>query len=83
MKELDIDVALIQETKLRKSDRSPRVPGYASIRQDRTRDVAGGGLISFIKHSLIFREERILPLLTTFQRYHHSISRLPSADGST
>ena len=57
MRELDIDVAIIQETKLKKADRSPTVPGYATIRCDRPGETAGGGLISYIKHSLTFRED--------------------------
>jgi len=57
MRELDIDVAVIQETKLKKADRSPILPGYASIRRDRPGEAAGGGLMSFIKHSLTFRED--------------------------
>ena len=57
MKELDIDVAIIQETKLKKADRSPTLPGYASIRCDRPGESTGGGLLSFIRHSLIFRED--------------------------
>jgi len=43
--------------KLKKADRSPILPGYASIRRDRPGEAASGGLMSFIKHSLTFRED--------------------------
>ena len=45
MRELDIDVDLIQETKLKKADRSPTLPGYASIRRDRPGDSIGGAVL--------------------------------------
>src|SRR5207302_470333 len=34
---------------------SPHIPNFTTIRQDRTKS-KGGGLIAFIKHSLLFTE---------------------------
>ena len=48
------DVCVVQETKLRKERRTPRIPGYASIRLDRRSNNGGGGLISYIHESLVF-----------------------------
>ena len=48
----DIHVALIQETKLREDSRTPIFPGYTSIRLDRPRGGAGGGLLALVgKHT--------------------------------
>ena len=47
---------MVQETKLRLGDSTPRIPGYASLRDDR-KAMYGGGLITFIRETLIF--ERI------------------------
>ena len=47
---------MIQETKLRLGDTSPRIPGYACLRDDR-KAMYGGGLMTYIKETLIF--ERI------------------------
>ena len=52
----DIDVCMIQETKLRIGDPTPRIPGYAVLRDDR-KALYGGGLITYIKETLIY--ERI------------------------
>ena len=54
----EIDVALIQESKLKPSARDPRIPGYACVRKDRDNDALGlaygGGLITFVKDDLCF-----------------------------
>jgi len=50
---LDIDVALIQETKLAKSDRTPTIPGFKPIREDR-KGMRGGGLIIYVRDSLVY-----------------------------
>ena len=52
MKELDIDICLIQETKLRPSQKTPNIKKYAVDRSDR-KESKGGGLITYIKESLI------------------------------
>ena len=54
--EKEIDICMIQETKLRLGDTSPRIPGYACLRDDR-KAMYGGGLMTYIKETLIF--ERI------------------------
>jgi len=85
MKESDIDVAIIQESKLKKGDRSPILPGYASIRCDRPGESAGGGLISFIRHSLTFREDRrhtAAEVAISEVWFHLSMSRYPGIGGS-
>ena len=52
----DIDICMIQETKLRLGDSTPRIPGYACLRDDR-KAMYGGGLITYIKETLVY--ERI------------------------
>ena len=50
---LEIDIILIQESKLRSSDANPKLKGYATIRKDR--EVGrGGGLVTFIKEDIPF-----------------------------
>jgi ribonuclease HI len=56
--EADIDVCIIQETKLRPNTKTPTIKGYASIRADRKSQDGGGGLISYIKDSLVFERIR-------------------------
>jgi len=47
LRELDIDVAIVQESKLKKTDKTPTLLGYASIRRDRPGKSAKVGLIFF------------------------------------
>ena len=54
LKEDDYDICLIQETKLRENQRTPHFEGYISIRLDRSGRRGGGGLLTYIKNSLIF-----------------------------
>ena len=61
LKEENIDVFLIQETKLITTDKLPNVPGYTVLRQDRTQrigneDNRGGGLITGIRHDTPYKE---------------------------
>ena len=51
----DIDICIIQESKLTKADKNPpRVTGYkAAMRSDRI-GLAGGGLITYVKDSIVF-----------------------------
>ena len=56
----DIDVLLIQETKLLPTDRTPVLPGYAAVRRDRPLAPGGaggrgGGLLTFVRHDIAFR----------------------------
>jgi len=53
----------IQETKLTKNHKSPVIPGYTTLRQDRDRD-KGGGLITFVRHDLVFTELQPPKLIT-------------------
>ena len=51
----DIDICLIQESKLRPGDLAQTIKGYAMIRSDRPgRRAAGGGLLTYIRDSIIF-----------------------------
>ena len=43
----DIDVLAVQESKLRKTDKTPSIEGYATIRKD-WKNILGGGLLLFI-----------------------------------
>ena len=53
-KDLDLDIVLIQESKLRDDQKAdPQIPGYATIRVDR-KNRQGGGLISFVRKSVSF-----------------------------
>ena len=52
LKSLDIDIAVIQETWLSSSDRTPVIPNYGAIREDRRANIKRGGLIFYIKKSL-------------------------------
>ena len=46
---LDIDICLIQESKLRQGCTTPHFPGYKAYRSDRKVTKAGDGLLSLIK----------------------------------
>ena len=50
----DIDICLIQESKLSENSRTPRFQGYVGIRADRKLKNIGGGLLTLIKSSLIY-----------------------------
>ena len=56
LKELEIDICLIQESKLRPGSPTPYFQGYGTYRSDRTTTKAGGGLISLIRDSIIFEK---------------------------
>ena len=53
LREEDIDICMIQETKLRPDNNTPRIEGYVSFRSDR-KSQGGGGLLTYIKDSLVF-----------------------------
>ena len=62
----DVDVFLLQETKISPKDRTPVIPGYSSIRKDRimTRNDEnrrGGGLVTYVKDTLPYKEVRSEP----------------------
>ena len=53
---LDVDVCLIQETKLRPKHREPSFEKYRMLRFDRETTKVGGGLATLIKKTLPFEE---------------------------
>ena len=53
VRRLNVDIVLIQETKLRALDNNPNIKGYSTVRKDRGIG-RGGGLITFIKEDLPF-----------------------------
>ena len=60
LEKMEIDVALLQETKLRMEDVELRVRGYDVIRKDRRREgmsrlSRGGGLIILVKKGLRYQ----------------------------
>lgn len=60
MKKHDVDVAVIQETKLRAEDCEVRMSGYEMLRRDRWRGSScfsrGGGLVTVIRKGWAYRE---------------------------
>ena len=48
----DVDVCMIQESKLKPTDSLPKLPGYVSIRHDRKGGMQGGGLVCLIKDTI-------------------------------
>ena len=64
LKKHNIDVFVLQETKLIKNDRSPRIPGYTIIRKDRQQPKGkernrGGGLITGIRDTIPYKHVNI------------------------
>ena len=51
----DIDVLAVQESKLRKTDKTPSIEGYATIRKDQN-NTLGGGLLLFIRMEIVFEK---------------------------
>ena len=65
LKEYKISVALIQETKLIKSDKKPVIPGYTVRRKDRIQPKGkekdrGGGLLIVIKNNIPYKESPLV-----------------------
>ena len=56
--ELQSDIITIQETKLKKHNKTPQIPTYSAIRTDRAND-KGGGLLTYIKHNITFSDTKI------------------------
>ncbi|PAA87688.1 hypothetical protein BOX15_Mlig033504g5 [Macrostomum lignano] len=57
---LDVDVAVLQESKLSEASETPRFRGYTTVRKDRreirrSERARGGGLITLIKHNIPFK----------------------------
>ena len=51
----DIDIVAIQESKLQKTDKTPSIEGYATIRKDQN-NILGSGLLFFIRNDVIFEK---------------------------
>ena len=55
-----VDVCMVQESKLVEKDRTPRFPGYTTVRQDRPRSgmggARGGGLVTLVKEDIPYRQ---------------------------
>ena len=61
LKEEDIDVFLLQETKMIDSDKKPKIPGYSVLISNRTQtrgneENRGGGLMIGIRHDTPYKE---------------------------
>ena len=56
--ELQPDIITIQETKLKKQNKTPQIPTYSAIRTDRANG-KGGGLLTYIKHNITFSDTKI------------------------
>ena len=56
VRDVDVDVVLIQESKLGPEDQTPNLPGFAVARRDRLTGPRGGGLLTFVRENLPFRE---------------------------
>ena len=48
----DVDICMIQETKLGPTDTLPKIPGYTVIRHDRKGGIKGGGLVCLLKETI-------------------------------
>ena len=58
VKDNDIDVITIQETKLQTKHKTPKITGFSAIRKDR-KTGNGGGLLMYIKENITFSETSI------------------------
>ena len=58
VKELDIDVAIIQQSKPRAKDKTLQIDGYSCVRVDRPGGKVGGGLLTFIKEDVAFESRK-------------------------
>ena len=54
LKSLDIDVCLVQESKLNKKDSTPKVAGYSAIFRSDRPTISGGGLITYAKPEIVY-----------------------------
>ena len=51
----DIDILAVQESKLRKTNKTPSIEGYTTIRKDRN-NILGGSLLLFIRTGIVFEK---------------------------
>ena len=81
-----IDIFVIQETKLIKSDKTPRIPGYTVERKDRDQPKGkekdqGGGLITGIKKSIAYKRMDMLSVRGAKDKITESlIVEIPTKD---
>ena len=64
LKEQNVDIFLLQETKLIKKDKTPKIPGYTLIRDDREQSKGkangrGGGLLTGVRDNIPFKEVKL------------------------
>jgi hypothetical protein len=62
--DLNLDILVIQETKLKMTSKTPTLLNYSPIRTDRTHRI-GGGLMTYIKNDIIFTNLKIPPNINT------------------
>ena len=67
----DVKVACLQETKLTPRVKDPKIPGYALLRKDRPGGVVGGGVAILIHHSISFT-----PIDVSFLQHDSNIELL-------
>jgi len=65
------DIITIQESKLTDKSKTPTIPNFTTVREDRKSPNAGGGLITFIKSTITFTE--IKPTLPNSHIEHQII----------
>ena len=53
----NINILAVQESKLRKTDKTPSIKGYATIRKDRN-NILGSGFLLFIRMDIVFEKLR-------------------------
>ena len=62
--ELQPDIITIQETKLKKHNKTPQILTYSAIRTDRANG-KGRGLLTYIKHNITFSDTKIPNFINT------------------
>ena len=76
----NIHVAIIQETKLQPRHKTPNIPSYSVLRQDRAHS-AGGGLITYIHTSISYNETTAQTRLNTNADHHLELQSLKIKTG--
>jgi hypothetical protein len=54
----DVDILLVQETKLNPDSKTPLIQNFSAIRKDRTSN-KGGGLITYVKTNITFSDIKV------------------------
>jgi len=59
----EVDICLVQESKLVPKDNTPQIPGYVAVRRDRPSDrvnpTHGGGLLTYVKEDVPYSETHV------------------------